>query len=150
MTDVVVAAAGRSLASNPGFVRGVCRGATGVGVVVETGERVLVPVVRNACEAPLPQVRAEVARLVESALRGALSPGDLGGAAITVHDLLPGGSARPDGASGACVLTVGHRSCDSPELTLTLAVGGSADPAEAERFFTTLVRLLQLPYRRLV
>lgn len=150
-TDVVVAATGRALALHPGLAG--CDAAAGVGVAVETAGCVLVPVVRNAGEAPLPAVRDEVERVIGAALEGRLSPDDLGAAAVTVHDPFPGAGASLPESLGGRVLSVGRPSCDSPELTLSLSVDGSdADVAgdQAAPFFATLVRLLRHPYRRLV
>lgn len=147
-TDVVVAATGRALALHPGLAGRA--EAAGVGVAVETAGCLLVPVVRNACEAPLPAVRDEVERVVGAALEGRLSPDDLGVAAVTVHDPFPGtGGALPE-ALGGRVLSVDRAAGDSPELTLSLSVDGSGAGDEAAPFFATLVRLLRHPYRRLV
>jgi pyruvate/2-oxoglutarate dehydrogenase complex dihydrolipoamide acyltransferase (E2) component len=151
VTDALVAATGRALALHPGVAGAASPAATGIGVTVDTGDRVLVPVVRNATEAPLPLVRAEVERVVDAARAGRLSPDDLGGAAVTVHDPLPGAGATPPEALQGFVLVVDRPACDSPELTLALSIGGSGSNGdEAGPFFATLVRLLQHPYRRLV
>lgn len=142
VTDVVVAAAGRALAAHPGL--GCTAEGNGIGVAVDADGDVLVPVVRNATDAPLPQVRAEVSRLVDAARAGRLSPADVGGAAVTICDA----GAEP---STGCVLAIGRPTFGSPDLTLVLSVdegGGAGD--EAGRLFATLVRLLQHPYRRLV
>ncbi len=151
VTDVLVAATGRALALHPGLGRASLEAATGIGVTVDTGDGVLVPVVRNAAEAPLPLVRAEVERVVDAARTGRLSPDDLGAAAVTVHEPLPGAGVTSPGALQGCVLTVCRPDCDSPELTLALSVGGTGFGGEEARpFFATLVRLLEHPYRRLV
>ena len=73
----------------------LCSGAqgTGVGVVVESGGKMLVPVVRNAADASLPQVRDEVTRLVEAARTGVSASGDVGGAAVTVCESVPAAAA---------------------------------------------------------
>lgn len=155
VTDVVVAAAGRALAVHPELGCADQAGG-GVGVAVDTDGGVLVPVVRNATDAPLPQVRAEVSRLVEAARAGRLAPDDLGAAAVTVRETASGSNApnapnAPDvGASASCILTFGRRAYDAPDLTLALSVPGRAAGAEAGGFFATLVRLLEHPYRRLV
>jgi len=152
VTDVVVAAAGRALAAHPevGCAAASAAGA-GVGVAVDTDSGVLVPVVRNATDAPLPQVRAEVSRLVDAARSGRLSSADVGGAAVTVYDPVQGASTAALDASASCILTVGRPAYDSLDLTLALSVDGSeVGGAEAGRFFATLVRLLQHPYRRLM
>ncbi len=151
VTDVLVAAVGRALALHPGLGRATPEAATGIGVTVDTGDGVLVPVVRNATEAPLPLVRAEVERVVDAARAGRVSPDDLGGSVVTVHDPLPGARVTLPAALPGCVLLVGRPDCDSPELTLELSVGETGvDGEEAGPFFATLVRLLQHPYRRLV
>lgn len=152
LTDVVVAAAGRALAcSSSPTGRAVRSDRTGVGVLVTAGSAVLVPVVRNATEAPLPQVRAEVARLVEAARAGRLAPADVGGAIVTVSCEQPGtGVALREPPTG-CVLTVDRSGPDSPELTLALSGDFSElGVSEAGRFFALLARLLRHPYRRLV
>lgn len=149
--DVVVAAAGRALAAHPELGCAAPAAGAGVGVAVDTDGGVRVPVVRNATDAPLPQVRAEVSRLVDAARAGRLLPADVGGAAVTVYDPVPGASTAVVDASASCILTVGRPAYDSFDLTLALSVDGSeVDGAEAGRFFATLVRLLQHPYRRLI
>lgn len=151
VTDAVVAATGRALAAHPEVGCALRTAATGVGVAVATDGGVLVPVVRNATDAPLPQVRAEVTRLVDAARAGRLSSADVGGAAVTVYDFVPGaGTAVVDAPTG-CILTVARPEYDSFDLTLALTVDGSeVGGEEAGRFFATLVRLLQHPYRLLV
>lgn len=146
-TDVLVAAAGRSLALHPGLGGGDA--ATAIGVAVEARGGLLVPVVRNAGEAPLPAIRDEVERVIGDALAGRLSPDDLGAAAVIVHDPLPGAGAPLPEARGSYVLGVDRPSRDAPELTLSLSADGS-DAEEAAPFFAMLVRLLRHPYRRLV
>lgn len=148
-TDVLVAATGRSLALHSGLGGGEPAG--GVGVVVAGAGGLLVPVVRNAGEAPLPAVRDEVERVVGDALAGRLSPDDMGAAAVVVHDPFPDAGAALPEALGSYVLGVDRSSYDSPELTLSLSVdGAAAGGEEAARFFAMLVRLLRHPYRRLV
>ena len=149
VTDVVVAAAGRALAVHP-ELGCADRAGGGVGVAVDTDGGVLVPVVRNATDAPLPQVRAEVSRLVEAARAGRLAPDDLGAATVTVRETASGSNAPDVGASASCILTFGRRAYDAPDLTLALSVPGRAAGVEAGGFFATLVRLLEHPYRRLV
>lgn len=145
VTDVVVAAAGRALAAHPGL--GCTAEGNGIGVAVDADGDVLVPVVRNATDAPLPQVRAEVSRLVDAARAGRLSPADVGGAAVTICDA---GVARAEPSTG-CVLAIGRPTLGSPDLTLVLSVDERPGAGEeAGRLFATLVRLLQHPYRRLV
>ncbi len=150
VTDVVVAAAGRALAAHPEIRRAARADEVGVGVAVDTQDGVLVPVVRNATDAPLPEVRAEVRRLVDAARTGQLSSADIGGAAVTVHALEPDGSTLRESASAGCALTVDRTESDSPDITVAFTVDGSqVGGAEAGQFFATLVRLLRQPYRRL-
>jgi pyruvate/2-oxoglutarate dehydrogenase complex dihydrolipoamide acyltransferase (E2) component len=151
VTDVLVAAAGRALALHPELGFAARPAVNGIGVTVDNGDGVVVPVVRNATSAPLPLVRAEVERVVDAARAGLLSPDDQGTAVVTVHDPVPGARATPLPPPRGCVLTVDRAAYDSPELTLTLSVGGSGvEGAEAAPFFATLVHLLSHPYRRLV
>ncbi len=150
VTDVVVAAAGRALAAHP-EIRGATRSdAVGIGVAVDTQNGVLVPVVRNASDAPLPEIRAEVRRLVDAARAGELSSSDIGEAAVTVHALEPDAGTPREYASIGCALTVDRTESDSPDITVAFTVDGSeVGGAEASQFFATLVRLLRQPYRRL-
>lgn len=151
VTDAVVAATGRALAAHPAVGCALRPAETGVGVAVATDGGVLVPVVRNATDAPLPQVRAEVTRLVDAARAGRLSPADVGGAAVTVYDSVSNAGTAVVAAPTGCILTVEGPASDSLDLTLALTVDGSeVGGEEAGRFFATLVRLLQYPYRRLV
>lgn len=148
LTDALVAATGRALSAHPEVACGLRPAGTGVGVAVETAGGVVVPVVRNATDGPLPEVRAEVTRLVAAARTGRLRPSDVGGAAVTVCDCAPEVAiATRDG----CLLVLDQVQRDSVDITLVLgAYGSEADGEEAGRFFATLVRLLQHPYRLLV
>lgn len=149
VTDVVVAATGRALAMHPGFARCQPHDGMGVGVVVETVGALLVPVVWNAGDAPLPSVRDEVERLIEAALAGRLSQDDLGAPAVVVHDPFPSAAGVLPEALGSRVLSVERPADDVPGLVLSLSVD-TRDGEEATAFFSTLVRLLTHPYRRLV
>jgi pyruvate/2-oxoglutarate dehydrogenase complex dihydrolipoamide acyltransferase (E2) component len=151
VTDAVVVATGRALVAHPEVGRALRPAGTGVGVAVDADGGVLVPVVRNATDGRLPQVRAEVKRLVDAARAGRLSPADVGGAAVTVYDSVPVAGTVAVEARTGCILAVDRREYDSPDLTLAFTVDGSeVDGEEAGRFFATLVRLLQHPYRLLV
>ncbi len=151
LIDVVVAAAGRALAASSATGRADRSDRTGVGVAVTTGSGVLVPVVRNATDAPLPQVRAEVARLVAAARASRLAPADVGGAIVTVCDVQPGTGVGLLEPPAGWLLTVDRTGPDSPDLTLALSGDFSEiGVLEAGRFFALLARLLRHPYRRLV
>jgi len=109
VTDAVVAATGRALAAHPEVGCALLPTGTGVGVAVDTDGGVIVPVVRNATDAQLPQVRAEVTRLVDAAREGRLSPADLGGAAVTVYDSVSGaGTVGVDGPAAGRRLAQPH------------------------------------------
>ena len=150
VTEAVVIAAGRALASHPEVCRALQEEGIGVGVAVNTDSGLLVPVVRNAMDAPLPEVCAEVTHLVDAARAGGLSCADVGGAAVTVYALTPGGCGVA-GAPTGCILTVEPTEPASVDLTLLRAFDeAQVDGAEARRFFATLTRLLQHPYRLLV
>lgn len=150
VTDVLVAAAGRALAQ-----AGAPVGARqcGVGVAVPTDEGVVFPVVRNAATAPLPEVRSEVARLVEAARSGRLAADDVGDAAMILDhiELGAGDVAGAVNPAECCVLAVAPQSDHGADLALALVVDGRAsESAAAERLLAALVRLLERPYRRLV
>jgi hypothetical protein len=151
IVDVVVAATGRALLAHPEVGRGMRRVVTGVGVAVDTESGLFVPVVTNATEGPLTQVRDEVTRLVAAARTGSLSPAQIGGAAVTVCKCTRDAGTVAAEACTGCVLAVDGLGVDSLELTLFL-IGGDPDVGreEAHRFFATLVQLLQHPYRLLV
>ncbi len=149
--DVVVAASGRALLATPepdGLAR---RTGTGIGVAVDTDSGLSIPVVRNAASGPLPAVQAEVTALVAAARDGALSAADVGGAAVTVceYPLDPARVARETRSD--VVLVVEWAGVDSLELALH-SPGNVSEIGheEAGRFFATVVRLLQHPYRLLV
>lgn len=148
LSAVVVAATGRALAAHAETDCAPAQG-IGVGVVVESGGKMLVPVVRNAADAWLPQVRDEVTRLVEAARTGHLSSGDVGGASVTVCESVPAAAAVDVDPPIGPILAVDRRESHSLELTLIVnADDGGRD--DAGRFFGALVRLLQHPYRLLV
>lgn len=149
VTDVVVAATGRALAMHPGLTRCEPHCGAGVGVVVETSGALLVPVVRNAADAPLPAVRDEVERVIGDALAGQLSPDDVGVPTVTVYDPFPSAAAVLPETLGGRVLSVERPAGDLPGLALSLSVD-DGDAEEVAAFFATLVRLLTHPYRRLV
>jgi pyruvate dehydrogenase E2 component (dihydrolipoamide acetyltransferase) len=151
VTDALVAATGRALSAHPEVGCVLRPAGTGVGIAVDTDGGVLVPVVRNATDGPLPQVRAEVTRLVAAARTGRLSPADVGGAAVTVYECALDEGTAGAGAHTGCILVVDRLECDSLDLTLSLTSDDSeVGSEEAGRFFATLVRLLQHPYRLLV
>jgi 2-oxoacid dehydrogenases acyltransferase (catalytic domain) len=151
LTDVLVAAAGRALAAQAGTRAGGSR--AGVGVAVSTVGGQVIPVVRNAATAPLPEVRSEVERLVGAARSGQLVADDLGNAALIVdHVELGSGDLLRAGTSSDCrVLAVGTLSDNDTAPTLTLLVAAQAAEGEAaDRLLASLVALLERPYRRLV
>ncbi len=151
VTDVLVAAAGRALGAEGAAAHG--SPAPGVGVAVPTPTGLVIPVVRNAASAPLPDVRSEVGRLVEAARAGRLATDDVGGAALVLDDSelaagAPGGAVDP---SCCGILALASQPDESGDVTLTLVVDTQATAtAAAERLLTSFVRLLERPYRRLV
>jgi pyruvate/2-oxoglutarate dehydrogenase complex dihydrolipoamide acyltransferase (E2) component len=150
LIDAAVAAAGRALSVQPRGKSALDAGGAGVGVAVETTDRTLFPVVRNAADGLLPSVRDEVSRLIDAARAGRLAPSDVGGAAVTVCDSVPLTRAVPAEGRG-CLLTVRGPQAGSGLVTLSLAVDGSGGGTDvAHTFFATVVRLLRHPYRLLV
>ncbi len=146
LTDILVAAAGRALAAHPVLETG------GVGIAVPWREGVLVPVIANAADAPLPQIRAEVARVVGAARSGMVAPADAGDPAVTVCDRDAGGCARMPGRETRRSLLLGFALTDesSPHPSLALSLdAGAFGGAEAAPFLRTLACLLERPYRRL-
>lgn len=122
-----------------------------MGVAVDTHQGLFVPVVRNAVDGPLPEVQAEVARLVAAARNGSLSATEVGGAAVTVCECTRDVGAVAAEAGADCVLTIDELGVDSLELTLFFANDDPDNGREVERrFFAALVRLLRHPYRLLV
>jgi pyruvate/2-oxoglutarate dehydrogenase complex dihydrolipoamide acyltransferase (E2) component len=150
LVGTVVAAAGRALGAQPHEGSGLGGGDPGVGIAVETIGGTVVPVVRNALDAPLPAIRDEVSRLADAARAGRLAPGDLGAAVVTVCDpvaLLGVAAADVRGP----LLTVRSIGNDSAVVTLSLVVDGSDVRADvAQTFFAAVVRMLRHPYRLLV
>jgi len=57
-----------------------------VGIAVDTGRGLLVPVVRDAQELRIPDIAAEIARLAEAARDGSLTPSETHGATISVSN----------------------------------------------------------------
>ncbi len=150
VTAVVVAATGRALAAHPEVDCALLPAGTGVGVAVDTDGGVLVPVVRNAADAQLPQVRDEVTRLIYEARTGKLSPGDVGGASVIVCEGVPMAGALGVDPPIGCILAVDRPESHSLDLTCALTVNSDVGREEAGRFFATFVRLLLHPYRLLV
>jgi len=149
--DAVVAAAGRALLAGAETAPAVCQAGTGVGVAVDTGHGLLVPVVRNAGDDPLPQVRTDVARLVAAASTGTLAPAEIGGAAVTVCECRKDVRAVAAEAPPSRILSLEWPGVDSLELTLFRGDGEPAAGGDGTGlFFATLVRLLRHPYRLLV
>jgi pyruvate/2-oxoglutarate dehydrogenase complex dihydrolipoamide acyltransferase (E2) component len=148
LIDAAVVAAGRALAAPPRLAW-VGGGETGIGIAVETAEGTCVPVVRNALDGSLPAIRDEVSRLLEAARSGRLAPGDVGGAAVTVCDVVtPLGVAAAEVRGG--ILTVRGPQQGSALVTLSLVVDGSDVRADVARlFFVSVVRMLRHPYRLL-
>jgi hypothetical protein len=149
--EAVVAATGRALPGHPEIGHAQRGAGTGVGVAVGTDQGLFVPVVRNAVDGPLPEVQAEVARLVAAARSGSLSATEVGGAAVTVCECRrDAGSVAAEAGTG-CVLTIDDLGVDSLELTLFF-INDDPDTGREEerRFFAALVRLLRHPYRLLV
>ena len=151
VVEVAVAATGRALLGHPEVGHAQRRAGTGVGVAVDTDRGLFVPVVRNAVDGPLPQVQAEVARLVAAARSGSLSATDVGGAAVTVCQCTRDAESVAAEAGTGCVLTIDELDVDSLGLALFFASNDPDIPLEEERrFFAALVRLLRHPYRLLV
>jgi pyruvate/2-oxoglutarate dehydrogenase complex dihydrolipoamide acyltransferase (E2) component len=149
--EAIVAATGRALLGHPGVGQAHRGAGTGVGVAVDTDQGLFVPVVRNAGDGPLPEVQAEVARLVAAARSGSLSATEVGGAAVTVCECTRDAGAVVAEASTGYVLAIDELGVDSVELTLFFTNDGPDIGREEERrFFAALVRLLRHPYRLLV
>ena len=122
-----------------------------MGVAVDTDQGLFVPVVRNAGDGPLPEVQADVARLVAAARSGSLSATEVGGAVVAVCECTRDAGTVAVEAGTGYVLTIDELGVDSLELTLFVT---NDDPdrgrEEERRFFAALVRLLRHPYRLLV
>lgn len=139
LTHVLVAACGRAIAAEP---------AASVGLAFATERGPVAPVVRGA-DRPLPEVFAEVDRLIAAARDGRLVADDFGDRAITVS---LNGSGRAGSAAGppdGFLLDVREAVGGAPELSLAVDCR-PLDSARAELLLANLVRLLEHPYRRLV
>ena len=149
--EAVVAATGRALLAHPEIGHARRRADTGVGVAVDTDQGLFVPVVRNAVDGPLPEVQAEIARLIAAARSGSLSATEVGGAAVTVCGCTRDAGTVAAEAGTDCVLAIDELDVDSLGLALFFASNDPDIPLEEERrFFAALVRLLRHPYRLLV
>ena len=150
VVDAVVAAAGRALLANAETAPATREAGTGVGVAVDTGNGLLVPVVRNAADDPLPRVRTDVSRLVAAARTGTLAPTEIGGAAVTVCERARDVRAVAAEACTSGILSLEWPGVDALELTLFRGDGEPAVGGDGTgQFFATLVRLLRHPYRLL-
>jgi len=146
VTDVLVAAAGRALAIDaPDAAAG------GVGLAVGAPKGLVVPVVRNAAFAPLPEVRAEVRRLLTAAHAGATFADEPAATLVLDHiELRPVGPVRAVQPSGGQLVLLASQP-DDADLTLALVADArTVDRPTAERLLRVIVRLVERPYRRLV
>lgn len=163
LTDLVVSATARALREHPALNASAVDGAVlrhprpHVGVAVDTGDGLVVPVVRDP-GSPV-AVAAATRALVERARAGAATPADLDGATVTVSNLGMLGVARfaavivPPQAAVLAVGAVrdlprvrGGAVVAVPVLALTLTCDHRAvDGAPAARFLARLVELLERP-----
>jgi len=164
VTHVLVAAVGRALAGHPDVnvnyeerdgVPGVVRLAgTSVGVAVATDRGLLVPAVRDVAARQLPDLVAEIERVVGQARAGRVPSADMGGAALTVSNLGMLGVRRFHAVVNppeSCILAAGAVHGDPPELALSLSCDHRAlDGVQAARFLADVVDLVERPYRLLL
>jgi hypothetical protein len=146
VTDVLVAAAGRALVVDaPGDA------VHGVGLAVGGPAGLVVPVVRNAAFAPLPEVRAAVRRLLTAAHAGATFADEPGAALVLDHiEVRPVGPVRVVEPAGGRVVLLASQP-DGADLTLALVADArTVDRPTAERLLRVIVRFVERPYRRLV
>jgi 2-oxoisovalerate dehydrogenase E2 component (dihydrolipoyl transacylase) len=132
-------------------------GALDVGIAVDIEDGLVVPVLRSADGRGIAEIAAEIRRLADAARSGALSPHDLGRAAIAVTNtgsygseagtpiLSPGtGITLAMGAIAPRALVVDGRVEARPTMTLSLTFDHRLlDGAAAGRALSDLVELLQ-------
>lgn len=135
-----------------------------IGMVAETPDGLRIPVVRDAGGTSLDAVAAQAGALAERARNGRLTPSDVGGGVISISNvgMFGASSLTPIiNPPNAMILGVGaERSLFRPdadgapalrrELTLTLACDHRViDGADAARFLSAVVALLETPLRLL-
>ncbi|MGD9989148.1 dihydrolipoamide acetyltransferase family protein [Pseudonocardia sp.] len=160
LTDLVVAACGRTLRRHGTVNAGVPDGAetpvgygrVNVGVAVETPAGLVVPVVTDADTRALGSVATASHRLVGRARDGRLTPTDLDGATFTVSNLGMFGIREFTAVvipGQAAILAVG--AAHDHRMALTLSCDHRVlDGAEGARFLRDLVDLLAHPYALLL
>lgn len=135
-----------------------------IGMVAETPDGLRIPVVRDAGGTSLDAVAPQAGALAERARNGRLTPSDVGGGVISISNvgMFGASSLTPIiNPPNAMILGVGaERSLFRPdadgapalrrELTLTLACDHRViDGADAARFLSAVVALLETPLRLL-
>lgn len=132
-----------------------------IGLAVQAGERLLVPVIREADRRTVAEIAEERERLVERCKRGALQPGDMEAGSMTISNLGAFGVDRFQAILNppqSAILAVGRVAKrpfvdgDAVVARLTVALSLSVDHrvvdgVVAARFLGELVRLVQVPLR---
>ena len=135
-----------------------------LGVVINTRQGSLVPVVRNVDRLTIPQIAQELNTLAERARSGQLTAEDLCGGTFTVGDLGPAGGAYatlPVNPRESAVLVVGRQRwtpavCDGKidrRLTMPLSLSYDRrliDEGTAGRFLCEVIDYLQSPGKLLL
>ncbi|MBS1881337.1 MAG: 2-oxo acid dehydrogenase subunit E2 [Actinobacteria bacterium] len=158
VNDVIVAAVARTLRSHPrlnaAWVDGgfIFYGEVNIGVAVEAGDELVVPVLAGADRLPLATLAARSRDLVERTRSGAITPPELAGGTFTISNLGMFGISwfqpivNPPQAAilGVGGISTGHEGRAAISLTLASdhrVVYG----AHAARFLDDLRRLLESP-----
>jgi pyruvate dehydrogenase E2 component (dihydrolipoamide acetyltransferase) len=172
LNDLVVVAAGRTLARHPRLNSSyadeafVFHDQVNVGIAVAAGDELLVPVLADANRKSLAAVAAEAQRLVSRARSGEITPAELAGATFTVSNLgmfgvsffqpiinppqaaiLAIGASRPTSGPGAEDQSATQRN----RMNVTLVSDHRiVYGAHAAQFLADVRDLLQQPLRLLV
>jgi pyruvate dehydrogenase E2 component (dihydrolipoamide acetyltransferase) len=168
--DLMIKAAGLALAEHPEVNVAWANGAvfqrnnTNVGFAAQFSDRLLVPVIRDAADLPFDEIARVRAQLVEKGRGGKLTVADLEDASFTVSNL---GSSRVDHFQAiitppqSAILAAGRiapravvvdgriRARDTVWFTLS-ADHRILDGSVAARFLSSIVALVEAPYRLLL
>jgi pyruvate/2-oxoglutarate dehydrogenase complex dihydrolipoamide acyltransferase (E2) component len=137
----------------------VLKGTCDIGVAVDTGDGLVVPVVRNAESAPITELAKEIERLSAAARGGSLAPQDLSGGTFTVTSVgsVGGLFSYPIINVPEAAILAAHRIVTRPVVRDGAIVAREmmyvslsfdhriVDGAEATRFLNDVVRGIERP-----
>jgi pyruvate/2-oxoglutarate dehydrogenase complex dihydrolipoamide acyltransferase (E2) component len=130
-----------------------------VGLAMEAGENLVVPVVRSPDLKPLPQIETDLAALAAKVQENRLTPDELSGGTFTVSNLgftgvdhftpiirPPESAVLGVGRIAKKIVSSGHRTFSEPRIGLSLTFDHRIiDGAPAGRFLETIAEILEKP-----